>query len=341
MSADAGSTVDVRGAQQTARWARGASILQRQGAFVALVVLFVFGVLRYGENFYSEYNLQEVLRYNAMYGLIALGMTFVIMTGGIDLSVGTTAALSSVVLALLSPQGPWIAIGGAVLAGLAVGLINGGLIAGFRIQPFIVTLAMLLAARGMALLLANNTSVYVDFESGFMEIDQREIGGVPMRIVILVTAFVLGSILLNFTRFGRHVLALGGNEEAARLAGLPVGRILLAVYGLSGALAGLAGVLLCWQTATGAPTEGIGWELSAIAAVVIGGTLLTGGVGSVGTTLVGVVLLGLIFSVLNFENGKGVIDLSSYWQTVIRGLILLVVVLVQNRLARRRIVATA
>ncbi len=340
MSVDAGSTVDVRGAQQTARWARGASLLQRQGAFIALVALFVFGVLRYGENFYSEYNIQEVLRYNAMYGLIALGMTFVIMTSGIDLSVGTTAALSSVVLALLSPQGPWIAIGGAVLAGLAVGLINGGLIAGFRIQPFIVTLAMLLAARGAALLLADNTSVYVDFESGFMEIDQREILGLPIRIVILIVAFALGSILLNFTRFGRHVLALGGNEEAARLAGLPVGRILLAVYGLSGALAGLAGVLLCWQTATGAPTEGVGWELSAIAAVVIGGTLLTGGVGSVGTTLVGVVLLGLIFSVLNFENGKGVIDLSSYWQTVIRGLILLVVVLVQNRLARRRVVST-
>lgn len=341
MRVDADSTVDVRGAQQNARWARGASILQRQGALLALVALFMFGVLRYGENFYSEYNIQEVLRYNAMYGLIALGMTFVIMTGGIDLSVGTTAALSSVVLALLSPQGPWIAIGGAVLAGLVVGLINGGLIAGFRIQPFIVTLAMLLAARGAALLLADNTSVYVDFETGFMDIDRREIFGIPMRIMILIVAFGLGSIVLNFTRFGRHVLALGGNEEAARLAGLPVRRILLAVYGLSGALAGLAGVLLCWQTATGAPTEGIGWELSAIAAVVIGGTLLTGGVGSVGTTLVGVVLLGLIFSVLNFENGKGVIDLSSYWQTVIRGVILLVVVLLQNRLARRRLVGSA
>jgi ribose transport system permease protein len=321
---------------QTATWrSRSASALQRQGALVALVLLVTFGVLRYGETFYSEYNIQEVLRYNAMFGLIALGMTFVIMTGGIDLSVGSVAALGSVVLALLSPHGAWIAITGAVLVGLAVGLINGGVIAVFHVQPFIVTLAMLMAARGLALILADNTNVYVDFESGFMELDFEEMLGVPLRIVILIVAFVIGSILLNFTRFGRHVLAIGGNEEAARLAGLPVGRTLVAVYALSGALAGLAGVLLGWQTATGAPTEGLGWELSAIAAVVIGGTLLTGGVGSVGTTLVGAILLGLIFNILNFENGKGVISLSSYWQTVIRGAILLVVVLLQHRLVGR------
>ncbi|MDQ4099206.1 MAG: ABC transporter permease [Chloroflexota bacterium] len=329
------TTTDIRQSRETSRWGWTASLLQRQGALAALVALILFGVLRYGENFYSEYNIQEILRYNAMFGLIALGMTFVIMTGGIDLSVGATAALSSVVLALLSPHGAWIAIFGAVGAGLAVGLINGTIISFFRIQPFIVTLAMLLAARGVALFLADNTNVYVDFESGFMDIDREQIGPVPMRVAILIAAFAIGSVLLNFTRFGRHVLAVGGNEEAARLAGLPIGRILLAVYAMSGGLAGLAGVLLAWQTATGAPTEGIGWELSAIAAVVIGGTLLTGGMGSVGTTLVGAILLGLIFNILNFENGKGVISLSSYWQTVIRGLILLIVVLLQNRLGRR------
>jgi galactofuranose transport system permease protein len=333
---DIGTTTDIRQQRQVSAWGRSASILQRQGALAALVVLIVFGVLRYGENFYSEYNIQEVLRYNAMFGLIALGMTFVIMTGGIDLSVGAVAALGSVVLALLSPHGAWIAIGGAVLSGLAVGLLNGTIIARFGIQPFIVTLAMLMAARGVALILADNTNVYVDFESGFMDLDRNEFASIPLRVVILIAAYIIGSILLNFSRFGRHVLAIGGNDEAARLAGLPIGRTLLAVYGLSGALAGLAGVLLGWQTATGAPTEGLGWELSAIAAVVIGGTLLTGGLGSVGTTLVGVILLGLIFNVLNFENGKGVISLSSYWQTVIRGLILLVVVVLQNRLSRRR-----
>jgi galactofuranose transport system permease protein len=320
---------------QVAWRARAGSILQQQGALIALIALIVFGVLRYGENFYSEYNIQELLRYNAMFGLIALGMTFVIMTAGIDLSVGSVAALSSVVLALLSPHGAWIAIFGAVGAGLVVGLLNGAIIAKFRIQPFIVTLATLFGARGVSLLLANNTSVYVDFESGFMDMDRWSLGPIPLRILILIVAFALGSLLLNFTRFGRHVLAIGGNEEAARMAGLPVARTLLGVYALSGALAGLAGVLLGWQTATGAPTEGVGWELSAIAAVVIGGTLLLGGMGSVGTTLVGVILLGLIFNVLNFENGKGVISLSSYWQTVIRGVILLVVVLLQSRLTLR------
>jgi len=330
-------TTDDRKVPRESRWLQVGSMLQRQGALAALLALLAFGALRYGENFYSEYNIQEALRYNAMFGLIALGMTFVIMTGGIDLSVGAVAALSSVVLALLSPHGAWIAIGGAVLSGLVVGLINGGLIAYFRIQPFIVTLAMLLAARGVALSLADNTSVYVDFNSGFMVMDRREILGIPLRIVILIVAFAMGSLLLNATRFGRHVLAMGGNEDAARLAGLPIERTLLSVYAMSGGLAALAGVLLGWQTATGAPTEGLGWELSAIAAVVIGGTLLTGGLGSVGTTLVGVILLGIIFNMLNFENGQGVISLSSYWQTVIRGAILLIVVLLQNRLSRRRI----
>ncbi len=247
------TTGGIRVVRQDAWRARGASILQRQGALAALMALVLFGVLRYGENFYSEYNIQQVLRYNAMYGLIALGMTFVIMTGGIDLSVGAVAALSSVVLALMSPYGAWVAIAAAVAAGLVVGLINGGLISYFRIQPFIVTLAMLLAARGVALILADNTSVYVDFESGFMDLDRWQLGPVPLRVMILAGAFVLGSVLLNFTRFGRHVLALGGNEEAARLAGLPVGRTLLAVYALSGALAGLAGVLPGGQTATGPP----------------------------------------------------------------------------------------
>lgn len=335
MHLDAGMATDTSEARSASWRTLSASALQRQGALITLIALIIFGVLRYGENFYSEYNVEQVLRYNAMFGLIALGMTFVIMTGGIDLSVGSVAALGSVVLALLSPYGAWVAIVGAVLTGLAVGLVNGGLIARFQVQPFIVTLAMLMAARGIALLLADNTSVYVDFDSGFMELDFREIVGVPLRIFILIVAFVLGSVLLNFTRFGRHILAVGGNGEAARLAGLPVGRTLLSVYAMSGALAGLAGVLLGWQTATGAPTEGLGWELSAIAAVVIGGTLLTGGVGSVATTLVGVILLGLIFNLLNFESGKGVISLSSYWQTVIRGAILLVVVVLQHRLIHR------
>ena len=330
-----GITTDIRGDRQGSQWARSASVLQRQGVLIVLLLVFAVGVLRYGENFYSSFNLWELLRNNAYFGLIALGMTFVIMTGGIDLSVGSVVAMSAVVAARLSPDGLIIATIGAALAGLAAGLINGGIIARFRVQPFIVTLAMLLAARGMALILSDNATYPVDFRSGFVDIGQREIGPVPLPVIIVAVAYVLGSILLNFTRFGRHVLAMGGNEEAARLAGLPAWRITLGVYALSGALAGLAGAILAALSYSASPISAVGWELSAIAAVVVGGTLLTGGMGSVGTTLAGVLLIGLIFNVLNFERGRGTFELNVYWENVIRGVFLLVVIILQSRLARR------
>ena len=325
------ATTDVRGARQASAWARTGSQLQQQGALLALVVAFLVGWLRYADaGFTSTYNITSALRYNSMFALMALGMTFVIMTGGIDLSVSGVAVMTSVLAALWSGEGLYVATLGAVLVGVAVGLFNGGLIARFGIQPFVVTLATLLAARGMALVLADNARVTVSFDSNYLDLDAL-VGEVPVPVIIAGVAYVLGSILLNFTRFGRHVLALGGNEEASRLAGLPVARTTLAVYALSGGLAGLTGAILAAQTFTGNPTEAVGWELQAIAAVVVGGTLLTGGVGSVGTTLVGVLLLGLIFNLLNYEG------LDPYWQTVARGFFLLVVVMLQSRLARRRV----
>jgi ribose transport system permease protein len=310
-------------------------MLQRQGALIALVLLLLWGALRY-DGFLSAYNIAELVRYNAMFGLVALGMTFVIMTGGIDLSVGAVAALASVVTALLSPYGLLPAIVVPVLVGVIVGAFNGWAITHLGIAPFITTLATLLGARGIALILANNATVSVASAGGFTNLGSKNIVGVPIHAIILVIAYILGSILLNYTRFGRHVLAIGDNEEASRLMGLPVKRIKLKVYLLSGALAGLAGVFLTTITFTGIPTEGVGWELTAIAAVVVGGTLLTGGMGSVGTTLAGVLLLGLIFNILTFENSRGVISLSPYWQSVIRGAFLLIVVVLQNRLARRQ-----
>jgi ribose transport system permease protein len=218
--------------------------------------------------------------------------------------------------------------------GLGVGLINGGLIARFRLQPFIVTLAALLAARGGALNLSDNASVSIDFSSNFRDLWTTTVGPMPLPVLIVALLYIAGSVVLNFTRFGRHVLAIGGNEEAARLAGLPVSRTVIAVYGMTGALAGLAGAFQA-SSGTGSPIAGIGWELTAIAAVVVGGTLLTGGKGSVMTTLVGVVLLGLIFNELNFEQGKGTFVLPQYWEDIIRGGFLLVVVLLQARLTRR------
>ena len=303
----------------------------RYGVLLALLVLILFGWLRY-ENFLGSFNVLSVLQYNSMFALVALGMCFVIITGGIDLSVGSTAALGSVVSALLSPYGVIPGLLGGLAAGVLVGAINAFVITRLNILPFITTLATMLAASGCALLLANNQSVSVSYESGFTELGQGSFLGFPIPAWIALLAYLAGSLILNFTSFGRTVLAVGGNEDATRLMGLPANRVKAMVYVASGALAGLSGVILAAQFGAGQPIEGVGWELFAIASVVVGGTLLTGGVGSVGSTLAGVLLLGLIFNILNFENGLGWISLSAYWQSVIRGLLLLVVVAIQARL---------
>jgi len=308
--------------------------LSRHGVLVALVALILFGFARY-DNFLGAYNVLSVLRYNAMFALVALGMAYVIMTGGIDLSVGSTAALGSVVAALLSPYGAVPGLLAGVAAGLAVGIVNAVVVTRLNILPFIATLATMLAASGCALLLAGNQSVSVSYESGFVELGQGDLLGLPVPAWIAALAYVVGSIALNFTAWGRTVLAIGGNEEATRLMGLPADRAKASVYVISGALSGLAGVILAAQFGAGQPIEGVGWELFAIASVVVGGTLLTGGVGSVGATLAGVLLLGLIFNILNFENGLGWISLSAYWQSVVRGAFLLLVVIIQARLVAR------
>jgi ribose/xylose/arabinose/galactoside ABC-type transport system permease subunit len=310
---------------------------------IALALLILFGWLRY-DNFLGAFNISSVLRYNSMFALVALGMCFVIMTGGIDLSVGATAAMSSVVAALLSPYGMLVGTLGGVFAGLCIGVINGFVIVRLRILPFIATLAAMLAANGTGLLLARDQSVSVSYDSGFTDLGQGDIlipipghDGLPIPVPALIAAlaYVIGSIVLNFTSTGRTVLAIGGNEDASRLMGLPVNRIKFLVYVASGGLSGLAGVILASQFGAGQPIEGVGWELFAIASVVVGGTLLTGGLGSVGATLAGVMLLGLIFNVLNFENGVGLISLSAYWQSVIRGVFLLIVVILQSQLTGR------
>jgi galactofuranose transport system permease protein len=308
----------------------------RYGVFAALLLLILFGWLRY-DNFLGEYNVLSVLRYNAMFALVALGMCFVIMSGGIDLSVGSTAALGSVAAALLSPFGTAAGIAGGIAAGLAIGILNAFCIVRLRILPFIATLATMLAASGCALLLASNQSVSVSYEAGFTSLGQGDFLNFPVPAWIAVLAYVAGSIVLIFTPFGRTVLAVGGNEDASRLMGLPTDRTKIITYLASGALSGFAGAILAAQLGAGQPIEGVGWELFAIAATVVGGTLLTGGEGSVGSTLAGVLLLGLIFNILNFENGLGWISLSAYWQSVIRGLFLLVVVIIQARLVGRSI----
>ncbi|ESY09800.1 ABC transporter permease [Mesorhizobium sp. C386A] len=315
--------------------ARLVRIIGTYGVVIALAALVLFGFLRY-DRFLGLFNVMSVLRYNSMFGLVALGMCFVIMTGGIDLSVGSVAALGSVASALASPHGIVAGLAAGVGAGLAAGLINALLVTRGNLMPFIATLATMLAASGSALLLAGNQTVSVSYDSGFTAIGQGNFWIFPIPAVIALVAYAVGSVVLNYTSTGRTVLAIGGGEDASRLMGLRTNRVKFLVYVASGCLAGLAGVVLASQFGAGQPIEGVGWELFAIAAVVVGGTLLTGGSGSVLTTLAGVLLLGILFNVLNFENGMGWISLSAYWQSVIRGLFLLVVVLLQARLTARR-----
>jgi ribose transport system permease protein len=238
---------------------------------------------------------------------------------------------------------------------MVAGTLSGLIITRLKILPFIATLAVMLAASGTALLLADNQSVSVSYDTDFTWLGQGDllasyrpewidaedagwagvalglVYGFPVPALIALVAYVIGALLMNRTAFGRHVLAVGGGEEAARLMGLPVDRTVFMVYLISGGLAGLAGVILASQFGAGQPVEGVGWELFAIASVVVGGTLLTGGKGSVGATLAGALLLGLIYTILNFENGMGWISLSAYWQSVVRGAFLLVVVILQSR----------
>ena len=194
----------------------------------------------------------------------------------------------------------------------------------------------MLAAYGTGLLLAGNQSVSVSYDSGFTIIGQDDFLGFPIPAWIAIFFYVAGWIALERHAVGRRILAIGDGEATARLMGLKVERTLMGVYITSGLCAGMAGVILASQFGAGQPTEGVGWELFAIASVVVGGTLLTGGVGSVGATLAGALLLAMVFNILNFENGLGWISLSAYWQSVIRGLFLLAVVVLQAKLAGSR-----
>ena len=293
-------------------------LLQRQGALIALVVLILFGVFRYGERFATGYNLSSFTGDTAKYGLVALGMTFVIMTGGIDLSVGSVAALGGVVAVKVSEHGLLVGLLAGTAAGAAVGVLNGFLITKLKLPPFIVTLATLLAIRGLALNLAH-TRAAVAAPGGFQKLGQL----VPAR----PARRGMGDVPRLPSRRGRGALhALGSQgprDRRQRRRGQahgPAGaRTTFSVYVLSGALAGCAGVFLGLAERLGRHGGGQGWELSAIAAVVVGGTLLTGGVGRCCRRLVGVLLLQLIFNLIVFENGKGFINISSFWESVIRG----------------------
>lgn len=268
--------------------------------------------------FLSGRNLVFVLLQISVNTILASGMTMVILSKGIDLSVGSVVALSGVVGADLVAQGWPVPLAAAIAIGLGalVGLVNGASIVYLRVAPFIATLAMMTAARGLAYLYTDGVSVG-NLPESFTVWGNGRIGPVPIPVV--VAAVVVGgtAILLGRTVFGRRLFALGGNEEAARLAGVRVGRAKILIYTLMGALAALGGILLAARLGAGDPKAGQLFELTAIAAVVVGGTSLAGGRGGVWGTVLGALIIGVL------DNGLVLMDVSAFWQMVVKGLVIL------------------
>ena len=302
------------------------------GLVIALVILSVVGVVTAGDRFADVDNVLTILRLSAVIGVVSVGMTFVIIGGGIDLSVGAILALSSVWATTLATQAlaedfHWIVmVVTAIVVGAGAGLVNGIVIAYGRLVAFIATLAMLIAARGLAEILANRRTQIVQSRD-FLEFFSGSVLGIPNLVIIWALVSIAGWVLLNRTTFGRRTFAVGGNAEAARLAGIRVQRHTLKLYVLSGVCCGIAAVMIMARTTTGSSTHGTLYELYAIAAVVIGGTLLVGGRG----TIVGTVLGGLIFTTLG--NIFTLNNLSSSAQAVATGVIIVLAVLLQMRLA--------
>ncbi len=282
-------------------------------------------------NFVGESNISIMLRAAASIGVVSVGMTFVIISGGIDLSVGSMVALASVWMTTVATQeyGPFVMVICALAVGLGAGLINGVLIAYGKVVPFIATLAMYASARGLAERLSERQTQRVS-EQGYLDFFRGDFLGIPVLIWMLALVFAVGWVLLNRTTFGRRTFAVGGNVEAARLAGINVKLHTAMVYGIAGLCCGIAAVMVVARTTAGASTNGMFYELDAIAAVVIGGTLLSGGRGTLIGTLIGV----LIFTVVNSIFTQNNLDTAT--QNIAKGVIIVVAVLLQATTIRRR-----
>ncbi|MBP2325517.1 ribose transport system permease protein [Kibdelosporangium banguiense] len=305
--------------------------LRLASLFGVLVLMIIIGWVTSPDNFLTGSNFDTILRLAAPSGVVAVGMTFVIISGGIDLSVGSVVGLASVWMTTLATQsyGPWVMVICGLLVGLAAGLVNGVLIAYGRMVPFIATLAMYISARGLAEYLSNKQTQVVR-DQDFLTFFRGSFLGIPTLIWILAVVVVVGWVVLNRTTFGRRTFAVGGNPEATRLAGINVKRHIALVYGVAGALAGITAIMLAARTTAGSSTNGLFYELDAIAAVVIGGTVLTGGRGTMVGTLIGVMIFTLITNIFAQNN------LPTEVQNIAKGVIIVIAVLLQFRTNRAR-----
>ncbi|MCK4206444.1 ABC transporter permease [Brucella pituitosa] len=300
------------------------ALLNRYGT-VAILIAVLIVAASLSNVFLTERNIMNVLRQVAGPSLMAVGMLFVILTRGIDLSVGSVAALGSVLSAILIQQyGTGMAIGGVLLAGAACGLVSGILVAYLKLPPFVTTLAVMTIARGLAFIFSSGQPIMMgEAGSAVTAFGSGTLGSIPYPVILMIVVFVIAGAVLTFTRFGRLVKAIGSNSEAVRLSGISVSYYTLSVYVISGVLAAAAGIISTSRTGIGSANISVGAELDAIAAVVIGGASLMGGRGGAFNTFIGVIILGIIANMMNLARVPG------YHQQVFMGCIIIGAMLLQ------------
>ncbi|MED4954026.1 ribose ABC transporter permease [Paenibacillus macerans] len=308
---------------------RISSAIQKLGPTLGLIIL-VIVVTVMNPAFLEPLNILNLLRQVAINALIAFGMTFVILTGGIDLSVGSTLALSSAIMAgmIVGGVNPLIAIGTSCLLGAGLGAVNGVFITKGKMAPFIVTLATMTIYRGLTMVFTEGNPITGLGDSlTFQMFGRGYFLGIPVPAITMAIMFVLLWVLLNITTFGRKTYAIGGNEKASVISGIKVQRIKIMVYSLTGFLAALSGAILASRLDSAQPTAGGSYELDAIAAVVLGGTSLSGGRGRIVGTLIGALIIGTL------NNGLNLLGVSSFYQSVVKGIVILVAVLMDRKKA--------
>ena len=302
----------------------------RQFGLLIIIALMVIVMSIVSDVFLTPNNLINVLRQVSINGILAVGLTFVILTGGIDLSVGSLVAVTGVIVGdlLLKGYSVPVAIGVSVLASILFGVFNGTMVAYFSLPPFIATLATQTIGNGFALVYSKGRPFAIS-NAVFKNIGKGSMMGIPIPILIMASVCLIAVILLNFTTFGRHVYALGGNRHATKLSGVRTKRVELVVYAISGACAAIVGIILASRISSGQPTAGNGYELDAIASVAIGGTSMSGGVGKLGGTIMGFIIIGLL------SNSLTLLNVSSFYQDIVKGFIILFAVLMDMRTKKR------
>lgn len=299
------------------------STIQR---LVTLGVLIVIGIILsfLSNKFLTPTNLTNVLRQVSMVVIVASAVNLVMITGGLDLSIGGVLAFSGVVMAQFAVAGypVWLSMVFAVFAGALIGVINGSLIVGTKMTPVIATIGTMYITRGLAFVVSGGHSVTNGLPDGFDFISIGRVGPIPLLVIIMFAVFFVFWIILNRTLLGKYVYALGGSEETTRLSGVSVGRIRFAIYTISGALAGFAGALMASRLSAGDPNVGQGFEFDVVVAIVLGGTSLSGGEGSLTGTLIGALIVAIL------TNGMNLIGIGSIYQYIVEGIVLVIAVVI-------------